>query len=129
MTDISIEENKAIKTQLAMNNIPLNKDVMGVINEFLFQDKKAYVQEKIQKHKKQQLISVMKTNMGYQLDEYPEDNDGHWAVWVSFETDYDEFQLQSSNCMICGKYKLVSHDSLANAVMNNRYIMCVNDSH
>jgi len=129
MTDISIEENKAIKTQLAMNNIPLNKDVIGVINEFLFQDKKAYMQEKIQKHKKEQLISVMKTNMGYQLDEYPEDNDGHWAVWVSFETDYDEFQLQSSNCMICGKYKLVSYDSLANAVMNNRHIMCFNDSH
>lgn len=129
MSDISFEENKAINTQLAMNNIPLNKDVIGVINEFLFQDKKAYMQKKIQKQKKEKLISVMKIHMEYQLDEYPHDNDGHWSVWVFIETHYGEFQLQSSNCLRCGKYKMVSYDSLANAVMNNRYIMCINDSH
>ena len=129
--DISREENKAIYSQLAMNNLCLNQDVLGVIKSFAFYDKNEFLQKKLQKQRKDDLMKIIKETMGYSLDEYLDEGFGHWAIWLlspQNEND-DDLQLQASSCLKCGKYTQVGTLDLENAIINNKYIVCVNGDH
>jgi hypothetical protein len=131
MCDISLEENKAINTQLAMKNIPLNLDVLGVIKSFVFYDKIFYTKKKEQKEKMDVIIQIINSPMGYDMTEYIEEGFAHWAIWLPFPQyeDDDDLQLQASNCLKCGKYVQVSTLELESAIMDNKYIVCVNGEH
>lgn len=143
MCDISREENKAIDTQLAMKNIPLNSDVMSVIKSFLFYDKTVYArqkqQEMEQKRRKDTIIRGINSPEdnngrpyvgGYYIFEHPE-GFGHWSIWLPMPTrdGWPDLQMQGSNCLKCGKYVQVSTNALENLIVNNKYIMCVNGEH
>ena len=140
MCDISREENKAINTQMAIKNIPLNSDVLSVIKSFLFHDKALYAKQKMeQKQLKDAIIQVINSPEdnngrpyvgGYYTFEHPY-GFGHWSIWLPMPTrdGWPDLQMQGSNCLKCGKYVQVSTDVLENAVINNKYIMCVNGAH
>lgn len=145
MCDISREENKAINTQLAMKNIPLNSDVLSIVNSFLFQDKAVYakhMKEKMeQKQRKDAILDVIKSPIdfdgdigGYSFQEYPEDGTGYWYIWLPIFTTnrlghFGHLQLEASNCLKCGKYTQVPFLELESAIMDNKYIVCVNGEH
>lgn len=134
MSDISQEENKAISTQLIMNHINLNQDVLNIIKSFTFYDKKIYSQKKIQKQLKDNLIESIKNTLGYYSQEYIEEDENrfnHLAIWVEAEENITvhEFQLQASNCCRCGKYIDVGSPLLENIIINNPNIFCVDWRH
>ncbi len=132
MCDISSEENKAINIQLSMN-IPLNRDVLSVIKSFVFEDKKVYIQKKLQKQRKDEAMRTINSSMGYDLREYISDEGnliGHWAIWLPpSEEYYNDFQIQASSCFKCGKYVQVSTWDLERAIIDNQHIVCVNGQH
>lgn len=129
--DISREENKAIYSQLAMNNISLNQDVLDVIKSFAFYDKNEFVQKKLQKQRKDDVMKIIQESMGYSVHEYLDEGIGHWAIWLPWpqNEDDDDLQLQASTCLKCGKYTHVGTLDLENAIINNKYIVCVNGEH
>lgn len=134
MCDISSEENKSINAQLVMNHIPLNEDVINVIKSFVFEDKNIYLEKKLQKQRKNDLMEIITLSMGYDVIEYISDEPnpfGHWAIWspLSHEGGENDLQLQGSNCLKCGKYVMVGRIDLELAIIDNRYIMCVNGEH
>lgn len=143
MSDISLEENKAINTQQAMNHIPLNSDILGVIKSFLFYDKALYakhteqkIEQKMRKDGIIRLINSQEENQRqpyvgvYYCSEINEQELWHWCIWLPIPANgWNCFQLQSSSCFTCGKYVYVSTLEVENAIMNNKYIMCVNGQH
>lgn len=144
MCDVSIQENKAIKTQLAMKNIQLNQDVINVIKSFIFYDKTIYskqMKEKMeQKERKDSIIDIIKypeNNQGqhyvggYYSYECQEKGFGHWSIWLPISTTdgWNDFQMNGSNCLKCGKYVYVSTLELESIILNNKYIVCVNGEH
>lgn len=143
MCDTSLEENKAINTQLAMKNILLNSDVITVIKSFLFHDKTIYIKHRTQKMEQKQrkdaIIRVINSPEdnggrpyvgGYYSSELPDQGFGHWSIWLPIPAaGWPDFQLQGENCLKCGKYVHVSRYELENAIINNKYIMCVNGEH
>ena len=131
MCDISHEENKAIKSQLTINHIPLNQDVLGIIKSFVFEDKKIYIQKKMQKERKDDLMQII-LSICYDLREYTVEGNrfGHWAIWLPPpQYEDDSLQLQASNCLKCGKYVQVSRMELESAIIDNRYLACLNGQH
>lgn len=137
MCDISREENKAINTQLAIKNIPLNSDVFSVVNSFLFHDKTVYTVRKEQKQRKDAILAVIKSPIdfdgdigGYGFQEYPEEGIAQWSIWLPILTNkWGHLQLEASNCLKCGKYTQVTFLELESAIMDNKYIVCVNGRH
>jgi len=142
MCDISHEENKAINTQLAMKNIPINSDVLSIVNSFLFQDKAIYakhMKEKMeQKQRKDVILDVIKSPIdfdgdigGYGFQEYPEEGIGQWSIWLPIFTtnSFGHLQLEASNCLKCGKYTQVTFLELESVIMDNKYIVCINGQH
>ena len=80
MCDISSEENKAINVQLAMN-IPLNGDIINIIKSFVFEDKNVYIQKKLQKQHKHEVMQTIKSSMGYEVREYvPDERNAIWSL-------------------------------------------------
>ena len=135
MIDISQEENKAIHTQLIMNKINLNQDVLNIIKSFTFYDKKIYIQKRKQTQLKDKLIKLIK-NLEYYSKEYSEeDGNGntfnHVAIWIpSLENkNEDEIQFQASICGRCGKYTEVGTFELENIIVHNHNIFCANWRH
>jgi len=132
MVDISHEENKAISTQLVIDQMCLNSDVLGIIKSFIFHDKKMYQEKKLeQKIRKDNLMRIIKETMGYSVDEYLDEGFGHWAIWLPIPQaeDEDDLQMQASSCLKCGKYLQVGNILLENAIQNNAYIMCIDGKH
>lgn len=142
MCDISREENKAINTQLTIKNIPLNSDVLSIVNSFLFQDKALYakhMKEKMeQKQRKDAILEVINSPIdfdgdigGYGFQEYPEEGIGRWSILLPIFTtnSFSYLQLEASNCLKCGKYTQVTFMELESAIMDNKYIVCVNGEH
>jgi hypothetical protein len=126
MCDISLEENKAIASQLAMN-IPLNGDVINIIKSFVFEDKNVYIQKKLHK----QAMRTIKSSIEYDRIEYKSYQTGnlvgHWTVELSSIEGH--FQMQCLTCLACGKYVSVNKWDLQNDIMHNSYIVCINDQH
>ena len=144
MCDISREENKAINSQLVMNHIPLNLDVLSVIKSFIFHDKTVYAkqmkQQMEQKRRKDIIIQIINSPQGdqdrpyvggYYSVEFPGQGFGHWSIWLPMPSidGWNDFQMQSSNCLTCGKYVNVSTLELESAIMDNKYIVCINGQH
>ena len=145
MTDISLKENKSIETQLAMKNIPLNSDVLSIIKSFLFYDKIVYIKHMEQKYKQKQrkdsiirIINSPKNSQcryyvgGYYSSEFHEKGFGNWSIWLPIPAaGWNDCQIQGTNCLKCGKYiyVLVSTLETERAIMNNKYLICVNGQH
>lgn len=133
MCDISREENKAINTQLAMKNIPLNSDVLSIVNSFLFQDKTVYAKQKMeQKLKKDNLMRIINDLPRLFVIEQSE-GVAQWGILVpsslSHAAEDGNIEIAASNCLKCGKYTQVSFLELESAIMDNKYIVCVNGEH
>ena len=141
MCDISREENKAINTQLVMNHIPLNSDVLHVIKSFIFHDKTVYAkhlnQQMEQKQRKDAIIYVINSPIdfdgdigGYYMFENPQGH-GKWSIWLPIITInlWNHLQLEGSNCLKCGKYTWVKNLELERVIMEKRNIFCVNGQH
>lgn len=131
MCDISFEENKAINTQLAMN-IPLNGDVLSLIKSFVFEDKNIYIQKKLQNQRNDEVFQTIKSTIGYEAYEFEVEGGpvGYWTVWSPPSNErHNDLQLQSLSCLKCGKYINVSTWELESAIMDNKYLMCVNGEH
>lgn len=131
MMNISREENKAISTQLLINQIGINSDVLGIIKTFVFHDKNKYYQKKMeQKLRKDKLMRIVGNTMGgYSPDE---SNEGacHWAIWLPFpQSEDDNLQMQASTCLKCGKYVNASNTPLYNIIKNNKNIVCIDGKH
>lgn len=125
-------ENKAISTQLILNQIQLPQDILNCVYSFTFQDKEIYATKKnFSKMLTQTFKNVIRE--GEREGLYP----GHWAfyynrtlteeemngVYYIFTKD-DRLQLQGVSCMSCGNYIFHNmYELLQNH--DNKYLYCL----
>lgn len=131
MSITSVEENNAINTQLVLNHLNLNDDVMNIIKTFAFYDKNEYAKKKIQKKNKEIVMSQIKNEM-IKTGRVSDRGEWHWSIhFESSQSDGHDMnlQFQSTTCMTCGKYVFVGSSILHEQIQNNPRLMCVDEEH
>jgi hypothetical protein len=128
MSTTSVEENKAINTQLVLNHLNLNDDVMNVVKSFAFYDKDEYYQIKLYKKNKDIVMGRIKNEMIKTGHENGNRGEWHWCVYFACsQSDGRDMsiQLQSTTCMTCGKYIFVGSAILHEQIQNNPRLVCL----
>jgi hypothetical protein len=119
-------------TQQTIHLLPLCIDVTHLINSFLFQEIKTFVENKKKEIVKKFENAVTSRKNGFSENE-DDDTNEHWAICLQkLDTNpwsdnpandiVKEKQFQAINCQICGNYKMTDVRNLDNKILDK--IMC-----
>jgi hypothetical protein len=114
-------QEKSIQTQLIVNKININKDIIDIVKSFIFYEKKYYQQIYKQKLYKSIINNKFKNELIRNINNTYK---GHWEFSSISKNEDLWLQFQAINCIICGNYilpKLTIHD--------NKYLHCIDNSH
>lgn len=104
--------------QLLINNImQLCPDVLNIVKEYLFHERKIVYKNKKNKMIKQ--INIAWSRFTRKLD----DNNSCWIFWAISEDEKFNIQFQGNHCLLCGNYLYICYDRKHN-IKNRSDIFC-----